>query len=662
LGLLFEISSDPSRAVSAVALAEKEISGSLAQVQTAGIQSMGGLGAASEKAEYRIGEAKMAMRGLGAEVGVAAPRYVSAWLASLEGIGPAMAAAFSTIAIIGLIQMLAVGIEHLTKFIGEIGRLSAEEKKLFEENAKELEKVRDLQVEILKAKFAEKLAGLEGVNTAQAHIEKFRLQLQLNEALLGISKDYVKDVQQRLSGINAEIAAAGERNKVEAVFQAHAAGGVALKGQLVAALIQQYSGENKIADLSAQQLTTLDALVKAQMARAAAVTAVTKSTGDLAAAERKAGEAVRDRMGEMLAALRLETAALGEEEKPLRAIEEWYLRKRAAAEKDLEETRKAAQGRIDAAKVVAAAEAVYGDVLLEIERGVGLKLQELQKQTNARLLEEQARYQALSEHMRVEQLGRMIAAEKHAVSEFEKLQARRIKAFLDAAKQLEHLEMQVVNAARSGQYARVLLLRQEEQAIRDNDAIRQASIRGQIRDLDELAYHQQLVNNTIVAWGMVLQQVAAGAGKHCAAIAAAQIAGMVVVAAVKIHEEVAAGLAAAAWGDYWAAALHFASAAQYGIVAGQNIAAAAASVGGGGGGIGAGAGAAGGAAGSAASPASSLQSPASSGPRISIVVNGHIIGASGIEELTDIINDAVQNRDVRLVATQTRQLQPATAG
>jgi hypothetical protein len=41
-------------------------------------------------------------------------------------------------------------------------------------------------------------------------------------------------------------------------------------------------------------------------------------------------------------------------------------------------------------------------------------------------------------------------------------------------------------------------------------------------------------------------------------------------------------------------------------------------------------------------------------------VSGPIVGVSGIEELTDMINDAVKNRDVRLIATQVRQTTRAT--
>ena len=44
------------------------------------------------------------------------------------------------------------------------------------------------------------------------------------------------------------------------------------------------------------------------------------------------------------------------------------------------------------------------------------------------------------------------------------------------------------------------------------------------------------------------------------------------------------------------------------------------------------------------------------GPRIAIYIQGHVVGRSGIEELTDIINEAVVGRDVRLVATAVKQV------
>jgi hypothetical protein len=48
------------------------------------------------------------------------------------------------------------------------------------------------------------------------------------------------------------------------------------------------------------------------------------------------------------------------------------------------------------------------------------------------------------------------------------------------------------------------------------------------------------------------------------------------------------------------------------------------------------------------------------GSGVNVYVAGHVVGASGIEELAGMLNDAVQNRDVRLVASQTRQAPLAT--
>ena len=45
---------------------------------------------------------------------------------------------------------------------------------------------------------------------------------------------------------------------------------------------------------------------------------------------------------------------------------------------------------------------------------------------------------------------------------------------------------------------------------------------------------------------------------------------------------------------------------------------------------------------------------------VRIVINGSVIGASGIEELTGMINDAVQHRDVRMIASQVKSLTPVT--
>ena len=73
-------------------------------------------------------------------------------------------------------------------------------------------------------------------------------------------------------------------------------------------------------------------------------------------------------------------------------------------------------------------------------------------------------------------------------------------------------------------------------------------------------------------------------------------------------------------------------------------------------GAGAGAGSGAGAEASTGGASSETGAGGASGPRIAIYIQGHVIGRSGVEELTDIINEAVVGRDVRLVATAVKQV------
>jgi len=71
-------------------------------------------------------------------------------------------------------------------------------------------------------------------------------------------------------------------------------------------------------------------------------------------------------------------------------------------------------------------------------------------------------------------------------------------------------------------------------------------------------------------------------------------------------------------------------------------------------GAGASAGGSGGSGGTGGSAGAPGGSNGREGPRVVIYVQGPVVGTSGIEELTDMINEAVQGRDVQLVATRTR--------
>jgi uncharacterized membrane protein YgcG len=126
-----------------------------------------------------------------------------------------------------------------------------------------------------------------------------------------------------------------------------------------------------------------------------------------------------------------------------------------------------------------------------------------------------------------------------------------------------------------------------------------------------------------------------------------------------------------AWGfidlaqqDYAGADAAFTAAALFGsigfasAVAGRAIAPSQGAAAGGGGGsragVGGGGGGVGGGYGSGGGGGAGIGG-AGAGALVTVNVWGHVFGQSGVEELCSTINEAVQSRDVRLVATQTRQ-------
>lgn len=152
-----------------------------------------------------------------------------------------------------------------------------------------------------------------------------------------------------------------------------------------------------------------------------------------------------------------------------------------------------------------------------------------------------------------------------------------------------------------------------------------------------------------VAAAVVYQKSIGEAMKAATAATLQQIAAQSYVQA--IYATALGFLRIAQW-DWAGAAAAFQAAALFGTVgtaaavAGRAIAPRQEAAGGAG---------AGGGGGTTAGTESGAGGGSQGGPRVAIYVSGNIIGQAGIEELTGMINDAVQHRDVRLVATQVRQ-------
>ena len=85
-------------------------------------------------------EAREAFQLLGEQIGVRLPRGITNFLTTLRGVGSAMSAAFSGVAIIGLLAVIEEGAEKLDKFLESLTNLSEEEKSALRDITTELQK------------------------------------------------------------------------------------------------------------------------------------------------------------------------------------------------------------------------------------------------------------------------------------------------------------------------------------------------------------------------------------------------------------------------------------------------------------------------------------------------------------------------------------------
>ena len=118
-------------------------------------------------------EARHAIRGLGEEMGLHMPRFVSSWLTSLGGVAPVMAMAFAPIAVLGFIHVLAEIPEKLHEGLDALHGWTEASKKAFEESTRDALK---WQVELLH--YEEQLRAIEliGLNG----MPKLTAEMRLN--------------------------------------------------------------------------------------------------------------------------------------------------------------------------------------------------------------------------------------------------------------------------------------------------------------------------------------------------------------------------------------------------------------------------------------------------------------------------------------------------
>jgi len=152
------------------------------------------MGAAAETASARTvsstAAARMAIRGLGTEIGVGMPRFVGSWLASLGPVSGIMGAAFAPIAVIGLVEVLSKLPGELQKGIDWLHGWDEAAKKTFESGEKAAIDQSDALLSLVQRLREIELIGKEGAG---------RLNL---EKILGLEN--LEEKRQELENLTAQ--------------------------------------------------------------------------------------------------------------------------------------------------------------------------------------------------------------------------------------------------------------------------------------------------------------------------------------------------------------------------------------------------------------------------------------------------------------------------
>jgi hypothetical protein len=189
---------ETSTAYAAAAANTRELSQAVNAGATAGEQASQSFRKAAVSA-HELGEARHAIRGLGEEIGVHMPRFVSTYLASLGPVAGIMSMAFAPIAIIGVVEMLG----HLPKAIqGGIDSLrgwGTAAKKEFEDSIRFTHEMQKAVEDAADAEYKARMtAGKAGAGKTAA-------EEVVQNHMLGEALDRQTEAHTRILGLKKEI-------------------------------------------------------------------------------------------------------------------------------------------------------------------------------------------------------------------------------------------------------------------------------------------------------------------------------------------------------------------------------------------------------------------------------------------------------------------------
>jgi hypothetical protein len=153
--------------------------------------SLGGMHEGFHRVGQTTRETREALRGLGEEIGVTMPRFVTAWLSSLGGVSAVMAAAFAPIAVIGMIGVLEKIPGAIQKGIDWLHGWTAEAKKVFEATEHD-----ELEWEMREIRMGERLRAIALIG--KEGLDRWHVAAAIN------SQDY-EEVKNKLAELNEKL-------------------------------------------------------------------------------------------------------------------------------------------------------------------------------------------------------------------------------------------------------------------------------------------------------------------------------------------------------------------------------------------------------------------------------------------------------------------------
>ncbi len=117
LGMLLRIEADPSQADAALHSVRGSVEEFGREVQSTTAVALAPMREHFGRMPSELTEARHALHGVGEEIGIHIPRFIQSFLVQLGPVGPALASAFSIIAIIGIVQLVA---EKLPEAFGKL--------------------------------------------------------------------------------------------------------------------------------------------------------------------------------------------------------------------------------------------------------------------------------------------------------------------------------------------------------------------------------------------------------------------------------------------------------------------------------------------------------------------------------------------------------------